>query len=100
MDIYLGMKEIAMHVSPGQEYAHAETVAPHPDSVDWKNRPLPFKLYHDAEQIQLPVCREQTQTLLPGRTLTIAQIGQILLDICGLSHQLHKLWDEAEDGKL
>ena len=60
-----------MQENAAQRYIQADIQPPDPKEVDWKDKPLPFKLYRNCGHI--PLRR--------------GQIGQMLIDIYGLTRQ-------------
>jgi SagB-type dehydrogenase family enzyme len=69
-----------IHTVAAQRYIQANVQPPDPREVDWPAKPLPFKLYRNCEQIPLGY----------GGTGS-AQIGQMLVDIYGLTRQSHSI---------
>jgi SagB-type dehydrogenase family enzyme len=59
-------------------YIQAEVRPPDPREVNWQAKPLPFKLYRNCEQIPLGHGGTESE-----------QIGQMLIDIYGLTRQSH-----------
>jgi SagB-type dehydrogenase family enzyme len=85
----------AMQEHPGQSYLEANVRPQEMSSVNWSAAPLPFKLYRNANQIKCTYERKGPDGPLAEQHAERAQIGQILLEVYGLTRQDHTLKEEG-----
>src|SRR5579864_8835621 len=83
-------------------YIQSNVAPPDPREVNWKDKPLPFKLYRNCEQIPFGHEEARTGANVPqtgARTgaspvptrLGRGEIGQMLVEIYGLTRQSHSV---------
>jgi hypothetical protein len=77
-------------------YIRSNVAPPDPSEVNWKDKPLAFKLYRNCEQIPFGHEEARTKALPPVRVPTVLglsreEIGQMLVEIYGLTRQSHSV---------
>src|SRR5579859_2799199 len=82
-------------------YIQSNVAPPDPREVNWKDKPLPFKIYSNSKQIPLSYDtvtvgtqsdrRDSASCLSVPHSLGREQVGQMLVDIYGLTRQCHSV---------